>query len=165
MSGKTKDALAIGVVAALFAAPYFAWIGDPRARYLAADAAILLVLVLRWRQNAIRRAGLSVPPRAWVSMLFLFVVGMLVADALVGFIEQQRGFEVSGHRPLYSLSQVFHQELVLRGLLLGTLASRFRSDLQLAVSVAVAFAVLHPLLFIMQGRLVLPVTGSPRDLT
>ncbi len=157
-SRKAKDALAIGVVAALFAAPYFTWIGDPHARYVAADTAILLLLAFRWRKDTIRRAGLGVPLKAWLPMLLLFVVGVLVAGALVGLIEQQRGFEVAGHRPLYSLSQVFHQELVLRGLLLGALASRFRSDLRVAVSVALVFAVLHPLLFVMQGRLVLPAT-------
>jgi membrane protease YdiL (CAAX protease family) len=150
--------LTVVVVALLFAAPYFMWVGDPRARYVIADAAILFVLSLTWRWDVIERAGLAVPRRAWVPVLLVLIVGAWTADGVVGRIEQQFGVEVSGHRPLFSLSQVFHQELVLRGLLLGALATRVRSQLRLAVVVAAAFAALHPLLFFLQGGLVLPIT-------
>jgi len=148
-------------VATAFVAPYL-WLGEllGPARYVAADASILAVAAWCWGRAAPRRVGVRIPWADLARAAMLLIVGLWVTGWLLDSIATASGVRVDQHRPAFSLSQVFHQELVLRALLLGALVDRVRPPIVLAAAAAVLFAGIHPLLFWWQAGLVLPLTTS-----
>jgi membrane protease YdiL (CAAX protease family) len=148
-SPRLHDSLTVFGIAILFAAPY---LSSSPARYLIADLAIVTIVAWRFRTDTIRRIGLSIPLRHGCAAVISFGLLFLLAQAFV----EQIAIETHGWRPAFSLSQVFHQEIVLRGLLLGALIRwRYSS----AVLVAILFASLHPLFYWWAFDLLLPPTS------
>jgi membrane protease YdiL (CAAX protease family) len=154
----TNTAVVLAVIT-LFAVPYLLIPGTSPAKYLLPDIAILGVMAARFQGSSLRRMGLVVPPLHLGAALIALAGGVLLAGGIVEQISADRGIEIVGARPAFSLSQVLHQEIVLRGLLLGALARWFPSPAALAVLVAVIFAGVHPLLYWWSFDLVLPVTS------
>ncbi len=160
-SDRLIDGVAIALIAVLFALPYVApftpvlW-----SRYPLPDLLIVGIVIARWRGNALERLGLAVGLRDGLASIALLGVGLVATGFLVDAIANDAGLELSGHRPFFSATQVFHQELVLRGLLLGALSRRMGSRLGLAIGVAMAFAALHPLNAWWQAGIVLPLETS-----
>lgn len=148
-----------GVVGLLFALPYVVDFGAGAYRYVVVDALIVAGLAWRGRVRLLATAGLRIPWRHALAIVACAPLLLLGADALFEAIRAETGVGVRGHRPWFSLSQVFHQELVLRGLLLGAVAKRFGATFGVASGVAGFFALLHPLLFWYQGTAVLPWTA------
>lgn len=147
-------------ILALFVMPYLTSWGWPAAHYLGPDLLIVGLAWLRFRNDAIRRLGLAMGGRDLLASLVLLAGGLIVAHGLMSLITTDTRIQISGHRPLFSASQVLHQELVLRGLLLGALAGCSASRVALAAVAAIAFAALHPLLFWWRWDLVLPATAG-----
>lgn len=143
------------VVGGLFLTPYVApnwaarcsWSGAPALHYLVPDVLIAGVIAYRCRGSTLRHLGLAVPARALVSAIGLFAVGLLVSGALFDVAARRSGLEILGRDPLYSLSQVLHQEIVLRSLLLQALGSWLPGRIDRAIVGAFVFAVLHAILF------------------
>jgi membrane protease YdiL (CAAX protease family) len=158
------DAVVSLSIAGLFAAPYLTSFGPrglhERLHYLLPDMLILFIVFLRFRGDSLRRLGLAISARDGLRAGGLLAVGLLIAGWLVHEITLPGDVRIAGHRPFFSLTQVFHQEIVLRGLLLGTLASRISSRGVLAVGVAIAFAGLHPLLYWWRWDMVVNLTTA-----
>jgi hypothetical protein len=148
--------LSIGI---LFAAPYLSIARNLSTRYLIADAAIVAVVVFRFREDALRRLGLSVPTRDLYAALVTLAIGFLLAQQLVERIASSQQIEILNAMPLFSLSQVFHQEIVLRGLLLGAVIRILPSPFGAGLICAIVFAGLHPLLFWWSFDLAIPLVS------
>lgn len=157
---RIQDAVFILAILGLFAAPYVVSLGRPLLQYLMPDALILLVVIWRFRERALRRIGLAIPARDFIVALASLAAGLLLVENMLDAITEMGGLVISGHRPFYSLTQVFHQELILHGLLLGTLASKFPLRYRVALSVALVFALIHPALYWWQWGLLLPATTT-----
>lgn len=163
-SRRTATDLALATtILVLFVAPYLwspamtsrQW---PPAHYLGPDLLIAGLVWLRFREEAIRRLGLAIAGRDLLACLAILAGGLMITSGLMSAITADSQVQIAGHRPLFSASQVLHQELVLRGLLLGTLAGRRSSPVVLAAVAAIVFAAVHPLLFWWRWDLVLPAT-------
>lgn len=141
----SNAAMAVAV-GALFIAPYLSR-GDSFAKYLLPDLAIAGLFAWRFGSDAIRRVGLAIPPRHVVIAFVTLVIGFFAARAIVDQITTTAGIEILIPRPLFSLSQVLHQEIVMRAILLGALCAWFKSSTVLAAVAAAFFAATHPLLF------------------
>lgn len=152
------DAVVAFAILGLFATPYFVSFGRPLLQYLMPDAFILLVVGWRFRGETLRRLGLAIPLRDLVAAIGFFAVGFVLVEGLMRSITETGGLIIFEKRPVYSLTQVLHQELVVHGLFLGTLASKFPSRVRLAVAVALVFALIHPLLYWWKLDLMLPAT-------
>jgi len=145
-----KNAAVGAAVIFLFVAPYALLRGDSPGRYLFADLGLVLLFVWRFRGDALRRLGLSIPPRQLAGAALALVAGIFLARVLIGKSFLDSGIEIEGRHPLFSLSQVLHQEIVLRGILLLALKRWFRSRTVLAGTVALGFAGVHLIYFWIQ---------------
>lgn len=150
--------LAIGAVFLLpYAGDGFWW------RYLAADAAILATAALALGRRAPERLGLRIPLRHLGAGAALLVFAAATALVFVRRVLPDAGLDVElqlrPHWVALSVSQAFHQEIVLRGGLLGAVRRRVGSDLAASVPVAVAFVAAHAVFFGWKDGTVLPLAA------
>ena len=147
------------LVGALFVSPYLELAQAVASRYLLADAAIVALVALRYRSSALERLGLKIPLRHLMLAAATFGVGLAVAALLVNQIALGRELDIIGQHSAFSLSQVLHQEIVLRGLLLGALVAAVPTPNFMVVGFAAVFAGIHPLFFWFTFDLVTTTTA------
>jgi hypothetical protein len=149
-----REPAALTAIFALFAAPY---VIDPNTtawRYVLADAAIGVVAALAFGRAALRRLGLAIPPRHLAAAVIAFFAVVAAAQPVVGAIEEAQQLQILDPQRWFSLSQVLHQELVLRAVLLGLLCRWIPSRPVVGVAGAAIFATTHVALYgIFEGTL------------
>jgi hypothetical protein len=149
-----REPAALTAIFGLFAAPY---VIDPNTtawRYVLADAAIGVVAALAFGRAALRRLGLAIPPRHLAAAVIAFFAVVAAAQPVVGAIEEAQQLQILDPQRWFSLSQVLHQELVLRAVLLGLLCRWISSRPVVGVAGAVIFATTHVALYgIFEGTL------------
>lgn len=143
----------------LFMEPYFFANSRSPMRYLLPDLGLLALFSWRFRSVALRKLGLAVSAKHTMIAFLALIIGTLITQEAVHQISATRGIQIVGEHRLFSLSQVLHQEIVLRAILLGWLLPWFKSDTALAVCVAILFAGIHPLYFFCTDGVVLPVSA------
>lgn len=158
--GAVGNAIAVVALAGLFAAPYLFSDGGEPSRFLLADLGIAVIVVRRYRGGALRRMGLRIPPSHGGAALVVFFLGWLVTRQLIAGIAARNHIEIVAPWPLFSLSQVLHQEMVLRGLLLSALAPWFRSRAALAMVAGAIFAGAHPFYTWWTDGMLLPIASA-----
>jgi hypothetical protein len=115
------EPVALAAIFALFAAPYLIDPDTTLWRYVLADAAIGAVAAFAFGRAAFTRLGLAIPLRHLAASVILFVAVVAAAQPAVRAIEAAHQLQILDPQRWFSLSQVLHQEMVLRAVLLGLL--------------------------------------------
>ena len=133
---------------AAFVLPYVIGPDGSLLRYATTDAVVLACAWAGWgRRASASFFGITGGWPLWACALVLAVGGGALAAMLLERLQASSGVVIAPGLAWFSLSQVAHQEIFLRGALLPATASLLGSPAAASVGAAALFTALHPLFF------------------